>query len=191
MFLISHRIIWKFLHVTLFLKNMRNQIFPWDYKFNQSNLLKDILWISKISNVTRRTSIDDRVTLWLHWRHRGRSGIWLQNCVLQLPMAFLEPTRPKQYPNGSGCRLLSVCTASQLSQHGKDLRLVGHLLDSTFPWLSFLSFEFRVCIASAWLNCMLLFEFTCACCFVNAQAEPLRGWSLGVDKVAGCSPGFF
>ena len=114
--------------------------------------------------------VDDRLTLWLHWRHRGRSGIWLQNCALQLPMALLEPTRPKQYPNGSECRLLSVCTASQLSQHGKDLRLVGHLLDSTFPWLSFLSFEFRVCIASAWLNCMLLFEFICACCFVNVQA---------------------
>ena len=97
---------------------------------------------------------DDRLTLWLHWRHRGRSGIWLQNCVLQLPMALMEPTRPKQYPMGVDADCSRFVLRSEWSQHGKDLRLVGHLLDSTFPWLSFLSFEFQsmLCLSLAKLH---------------------------------------
>ena len=83
--------------------------------------------------------------------------MWLQNFLLQLPMALMEPTRPKQYPMGVDADCSRSVLRSEWSQHGKDLRLVGHLLDSTFPWLSFLSFEFQSmhCLSLAKLHALI------------------------------------
>ena len=64
---------------------------------------------------------DDRLTLWLHWRHRGRSGIWLQNCALQLPMALLN----QPGPNNLDARLL---------RRGIDV-LTWHSVYSSLHWL--------------------------------------------------------
>ena len=107
------------------------------------------------------------LVVWTHWQTSRSSGMWLQNFLLQLPMALMEPTRPKQYPMGVDADCSRSVLRSEWSQHGKDYVWLGIF---SIPHFHFCLFEFRVCIASAWLNCMLLFEFICACCFVNVQA---------------------
>ena len=97
----------------------------------------------------------------------------------QLPMALVEPTRHKHYPMGLDAECSRSVLRSEWSQHGKDYVWLDIF---SIPHFHFCLFEFRVCIASAWLNCMLLFESELTVSFpASARKRRPASWSCEVS----------
>ena len=111
--------------------------------------------------------------------------MWLQNFLLQLPMVFMVPTRPKQYPMGVDADCSRFVLRSEWSQHGKDYVWLDIFSIPFFPFLSF-RIQSLHCLSLAKLHA--LFEFRRSLLWQRSGVAP-RSETEGVVKVAGCCPG--